>query len=86
MCKCGLGHRGWESNLCRIELAKRGDTMLSPSQIKPLLTDRSGSVSTKKAKSKPVSANTNKPSKPVSTNATRQAALKSRRVPIARNF
>lgn len=23
MCKCGLNHRGWETNLCRVELFKR---------------------------------------------------------------
>lgn len=42
-CKCGLGHRGWEENLCRIELFKRQEsaktvvTTALPAKIKTIL-------------------------------------------------
>lgn len=43
MCLCGAGHRGWEDNLCRAEIAKRsalvktGGTTPLPAPIKSIL-------------------------------------------------
>lgn len=80
MCKCGLNHRGWEGNLCRIELAKKGGALLSPIPKQTLLCDPGDLVLAKKPKNKPVSTNGGNPSKPVSTNATRQAAFKNKKI------
>ncbi len=33
MCRCGLNHRGYEVQLCRIELAKRAHTEALPKKI-----------------------------------------------------
>jgi len=43
MCKCGLNHRGWETNLCRIELAKNTHTNVPALLKQTLLSDPSGS-------------------------------------------
>lgn len=47
MCRCGLEHRGWEDNLCRIELFKRSQasktvvTTAPAPKIKAVLNDPS---------------------------------------------
>jgi len=59
-CTCGLGHRGWEKNLCRIELFKRAGaaktiaTTAPVPKIKTILSVPNAPVSVKKPKNKPV--------------------------------
>lgn len=37
MCRCGLNHRGYEVQLCRIELAKRAHAAVLPKKIEAAL-------------------------------------------------
>jgi hypothetical protein len=79
-CTCGLGHRGWEKNLCRIELFKRAEaakqvvTTAPVPKIKTILDVSNATVSVKKHKNKPVTTN-----KEVTTNAERQTVLRKKR-------
>lgn len=70
MCRCGLNHRGYEVQLCRIELAKRAHATVLPEKIEAVVA----------VPGKPVTGNAAANQATVTGNAKRQAELKSKRI------
>lgn len=83
MCKCGLGHRGWEDNLCRIEIFKRAEaskTVVTTAPAAKIKTIPSGPRGSKKAVTvtKQAKASVTVTTKPV-TVTSRMAELRKRK-------